>query len=201
MQFNAADAIALKQFRLAAAYIPDKQNKQALQAIRQGLKTLNRALKTDPDNPRLLLLSAMLDGQWLLLRPWRFFLNGRRALNRLSKAEQLTPDNPRATLLRGTAKVVLPGIFGGNAEEAVALFNQTLAATDSSGQVFEDSALCHNGAWAQVDLLNWLGRAHTKLGQPKQARQAYLRALHRSPDNYWVKLAMAGQGYEWTEPD
>ena len=143
----------------------------------------------------------MLDGQWLLLRPWRFFISGRRALARLNRAERLSPDNPRVTLLRGTAKVVLPGILGGNAEDAIEMFTTTLQRPVYSGESFETSPLCVNGEWAQVDLLNWLGRAHTKAGNIDLGRQAYERALARSPDNHWVKLALAGAGYEWVGPE
>ena len=66
---------------------------------------------------------------------------------------------------------------------------------------FAESALCADGEWAQVDLINWLGRGYAKLNDAAKAQAAYERALARSPDNHWVKLAIAGEGYEWSEGD
>ena len=189
---------ALQQFRLAAAYIPDDNKKEARRAIKQGLKVVAKTLKDEPDNSEVLLMGTMLDGQLLLLSPWRFLINGTRGLSRLNRAEKLEPDNPRVTLIRGTAKVVLPAIFGGNAKEARDMFQSALD-TDRSGVRFSDSPLCENGEWAQVDLMNWLGRAEEKLGNTGASKAAYRSALRFSPDNYWVKIAMEGRGYEWTE--
>ncbi len=189
---------ALKQFRLAAIHIPEGRDDLARRAVLDGLAIVNPIIKANPEGVEMLLLGAMLDGQILLLSPWRFFHNGRRGLKRLNTAEELAPDNPRATLVRGTALVVLPGIFGGDAAEARDRFVQTLAREDASGQRFDQSQLCADSEWAQVDLLNWLGRAHDKLGQAEGARGAYARALERSPGNHWVRLAIDGRGYDWS---
>ena len=58
---------------------------------------------------------------------------------------------------------------------------------------------CDNGDWSQVDTLMWLGRAHDKKGDQARAEQYYRRALARSPDNHWIKAALAGEGYEWKQ--
>ncbi|MEM9621407.1 MAG: hypothetical protein AAF993_07140 [Pseudomonadota bacterium] len=195
---------ALQQFRLAAIYIPAEQNRLARQAVKAGLVITNKALQTSPDNVEMLLLGAMLDGQMLLISPWRFLHNGRRGLKRLRSAERLDHNNPRAALIRGTALVVLPAFFGGNARSAQQMFAQALTVTDTHGKRFADSELCSRGAWAQVDLLNWLGRAHAKLDEHAAAAAAYQQALQRSPDNHWVQLAIEGRGYNWDnapEPD
>lgn len=188
---------ALQQFRLAAAYIPAEQKRQARRAVLDGLKVVNTALNTAPEDVEMLLMGAMLDGQILLLSPWRFFHNGLRGMERLKKAEGLAPDNPRATLIRSTAQVILPGILGGDAAKAKDAFSAALIARDDAGQRFADLPLCEGGEWAQVDLLNWLGRAHHKLGDLAAAQTAYAQALDRSPDNHWVRLAIEGRGYEW----
>ncbi|MEO0424465.1 MAG: tetratricopeptide repeat protein [Pseudomonadota bacterium] len=185
---------ALKQFRLAAAYIPADENKAALQAVRNGLKTVKRALQADPHDTEMLIMGAMLDGQYVLLRRWRFFLNGRRGLRRLNRAEAQQPNNPRIALVRGTAKFLLPGILGGNAKEAQATFFRALYQHPDS---FAQSVLCRDGQWAQVDLLNWLARSYQENGDPEQAQATFAQALEHSPDNHWVRLAMAGEGYEW----
>jgi tetratricopeptide (TPR) repeat protein len=170
---------ALKQFRLAAAYIPAEREKEARQAIKSGLKIVNRGIASHPDDVSLLTLGAMLDGQYLLLSPWRFFFNGQRGLSRLRRAE----------------KLVLPKIFGGNPKDAAKLFEKALATVRHKHR-FMDLSVCEYGEWAQVDLLNWLGRAMAKQGFKKESMEAYNRALARSPDNYWVQQALENRGYE-----
>ncbi len=192
---------ALRQFRLAAAYIPIKNHAAARRAIRSGLEVVALELKRDPDQTHLLIIGAMLDGQYLLLSPWRFFHNGRRGLSRMRRAQTLDPTNPRLALLQSTAKILLPRLLGGDPQAGAKQIAATLAATGPTNTTFDQTPLCAAGAWAQVDLLNWLGRAHAKLGQHEQAQQAWQRALARSPKNYWVKLAIQGQGYQWRYED
>ena len=166
-------AIAHQSFRLAAAYIPADEKQLAIGAIRQGLKAIEKGLENNPEDVDLLLLGAMLDGQWLLINRWRFFFNGRRGLQRLSKAEGLNANHPHVTLLRGTAKIILPRILGGNRGEARNMFETALNHHDTTGVPFRKSKLCVNingvPIWGQVDLLNWLGRAHAGLDQPHEA--------------------------------
>ena len=194
---------AQQMFRLAAAHIPAARRGDARRAIRAGLAVVAERLQQQPDDIEVLLLGAMLDGQYLLLDRWRLAFNGWRGLRRLARAEALAPANPRIALIRGTAKVILPKVLGGGAGEAISLFNEALdapvaARPDTEAEVaFIELTLCENGQWAQVDLLNWLGRAYAKLDDQQRSKQAYQRALQRSPDNYWVRLAIDGLGYEW----
>ncbi len=188
---------ALKHFRLAAIYIPAGDKPAARKTIRQGLKIVSNALDRSNDDAELLLLGTMLDGQYLLVDRWRFFYNGLRGLRRLGRAEALEPTNPRAHLIRATSKVVLPKLLGGSVGEAIELIEAGLNLRMHDGSTFSSTSLCEDGQWAQVDLLNWLGRAHIKLAEPKLAQMAFQQALKRSPDNHWVKIAISGQGYEW----
>lgn len=180
---------AQQSFRLASAYIPQNRKDEALQAIRRGLKVVARGLREDPDDVELLLLGTMLDGEYLLINRWRFLHNGLRGLRRIARAERLAPDNPRARLIRGSAKVVLPGILGGSPTEALAILQPAM----------RDTELCADGDWGQVDLLNWLGRAASALGNDEASRGYFEQALQRSPGNHWVQLAIAGEGYRWEE--
>ncbi|MEM7099701.1 MAG: hypothetical protein AAF541_15650 [Pseudomonadota bacterium] len=194
---------------MAAAYIPAEQNKLAIQVIRTGLEAVKAGLRDNPKDAELLLLGAMLDGQWLLINRWRFFYNGRRALQRLSQAEQIDPQHPHVTLLRGTAKIILPGILGGNRQEAREMFEHALDRVDplinEGGLSFRETRLCTNRngrpIWGQVDLLNWLGRAHAALQDHDRAQLAYAEAHARSPDNHWVELAIQGHGYQWVSDE
>ena len=190
---------ALRHFRLAAAYIPEDQNRNAGHSIREGLKVVQEGLAVNPEDVELLLLGAMLDGQYLLLRPWRYFWNGRRGLRRLAKAEAIDPKNPRIALVRGTAKFILPRILGGSPREAESIFEHALSRERFPQTPFSESGLCRSGEWGQVDLLNWLARAQSKLGKTELARQTFERAARRSPKNHWVDLAIKGEGYEWTQ--
>ena len=176
-----------QNFRLAAIYIPAEQRSDALVVVRRGLRIVNTHLKQHPDDVEMLLLGTMLDGQYLLLQRWRFLHNGLRGLRRLAAAEKLDPGNPRAALIRGSAKIVLPRVLGGSPGEAIEL----LAAVDVT------TALCEEGEWAQVDILNWLARAYGAAGDHTKARQVFAAALRRDPHNHWVKLAMQGRGYRW----
>lgn len=180
---------ALKAFRLASTYIPEDKRREALTAIRQGLQVIKEGLRDNPEDVELLLLGTMLDGEYLLVQRWRFLHNGLRGLRRIARAEKLEPDNPRARLIRGSAKVVLPGLLGGSPEDAEQLLQPGVRST----------ALCENGDWGQVDLLNWLGRAAEAQGDAARAQQYYEAALARSPGNHWVRLAIEGNGYEWQE--
>ena len=189
---------ALQQFRLAAAYIPADQRKAAGNAIRAGLRVVAAQLKEEPDNVELLIFGAMLDGQYLLLQPWRFVWNGRRGLQRISRAEELDAGNPRIALVRGTAKFILPRFLGGSAQEAQEIFAAALAQPRATGTPYVASALCQNGEWGQVDILNWLARAYAKQDEQELAHDTFVRAAEYSPGNYWVELALKGEGYEWT---
>ncbi len=190
-----------QQFRLAAAYIPAEQRRRARKAVLEGLRIANKAIRANPEDVEMLLMGAMLDGQILLLSPWRFFHNGLRGLDRLDRAEALDPQNPRAVLVRGTAEVLLPKFLGGDVDGARGKFLAALNAHTSTGVPFRASTLCDDGAWAQVDLLNWLGRANDKLANAAAAQGAYAEALARSPHNHWVKLAIEGRGYEWSDAE
>lgn len=190
---------ALQQFRLAATYIPTENKPAAREAIRAGLDIVATAVKRDGPTADILLLGTMLDAQYLLIHPWRFFYNGSRALRRLGKAEKLDPDNPRVALVRATAKIVLPKALGGDVKAAEAMLKEALGKRLGDGPVFSESQLCGDGHWAQVDMLGWLGRAYVKQGDEPSARAAYQRALTYSPNNHWVKLAIAGEGYEWSD--
>ena len=189
----------LQQFRLAAAYVATDDRSAARKAIRRGLALVADQLKRTPDDVHLLLMGTMLDGQYLLLSPWRFLINGTRGLRRLRSAETIAPDDARIALVRGTAEVVLPRVFGGDAEAARQRFRLALQAELPGGDTFAASPLCGDGEWAQVDLLNWLGRAEAALGNSQAAEAAYREALDRSPDNYWVIVAARGEGYEWRQ--
>ena len=182
---------ALKTFRLAAAYIPERRHREARRLLKRGLNDIADALRDRPDDVELLLLGAMMDGQILLIDRWRFLFNGFRGLRRLAQAERLAPDNPRAALIRGTAKVVVPWVLGGSARQAIEIL---------SGGV-RDTSLCDAGEWAQVDILNWLGRAYDKIGDTETATCYYRQALARSENNHWVQLAIAGEGYRWIDDD
>lgn len=190
---------ALKQFRLAAAYIPADERKPALKAIREGLSVVSRELKTHPEDPELLILGAMLDGQYLLLQPWRFFWNGRRGLKRIARAEKFEPENPRIALVRGTAKFILPRILGGSAQEAEAIFSTALNQPTATNTPFQATNVCAGGQWGQVDLMNWLARAYAKQGKDALSQDTFQLASKYSPGNHWVDLALKGEGYEWTQ--
>ena len=182
--------VAHQQFRLASVYIQEDDLRAARRAVRLGLRAVRSGLAAQPDDVELLLLGAMLDGEQVLVRRWSFLTSGLRGMRRLTRAERLDPGNPRAALVRGTAKVVLPGIIGGDVREAIEILRSAL----------HERALCEQGEWGQADLLMWLGRAHAKLDAPEQAQVYYQQALARQPDSHWVRKAMAGHGYEWTEP-
>ena len=179
--------VAHQQFRLAALYIQEDARKAARAAISSGLRAVKSGLRDNSDDVELLLLGAMLDGERVLINRWTLLTSGLRGMRRLSRAERADPTNPRAALIRGTAKVVLPRFIGGDAQEAVAIFQTAV----------RDSALCDDGDWGQADILMWLGRAYSRLGEPDQAAAYYQQALERAPDSYWVNKALRGEGYEW----
>ena len=190
---------ALQQFRLAAAYIPADDQKKAGAAIREGLQIVSAELKADKNQVEMLIMGAMLDGQYLLLQPWRFFWNGRRGLSRIGRAERLDPENPRIALVRGTAKLILPRILGGSAREAELMFKAALDQERLPGTSFKETSICEAGEWGQVDIMNWLARAYSKQGDARSSEKAFQQALTYSPENYWVELATKGEGYEWTQ--
>ena len=179
----------LQQFRLTALYIQENQPSLARKAIRHGLQVVAKGLEEQSDDVELLIVGAMLDGEHVLTHRWSVFINGIRGVRRLRRAEALDPDNPRAGLVRGVAKIVLPWVLGGRIDEAIEILDRAVRTTET----------CENGDWGQVDTLMWLGRAHDKKGDQARAQEYYRRALARSPDNHWIKTALAGEGYEWKQ--
>ncbi|MEM7220367.1 MAG: hypothetical protein AAF515_18540 [Pseudomonadota bacterium] len=182
---------AQRAFRLAAIYIPLRERRKARGVLKVGQQAVRAGLREADDEVELLLLGAMLDGQALLVDRWKLLSAGWRGLRRLQRAEKLDPDNPRVALIRGTARVVAPRILGGNAQLAL----------DTLQPAERDTPLCAGGEWAQVDVLNWLARAHRLLGDDVAARAALGRALARVPDHHWTRLELEGAGYVWTEAE
>ena len=180
---------ALKQFRLASLFIQESNKRAARRSVDRGLQAVRAGLKAKPGDPELLLLGAMLDGEHVLVRRWSFFTNGVRGLRRLRRAERAMPDNPRARLIRGSARVVMPRVLGGDALEAIDILSPAV----------RSNATCADGDWGQVDVLTWLGRAADETGDRAAAQDYYRRALAYSPGNYWVQKAMTGRGYVWQE--
>ena len=178
---------AHRDFRLAAGYIALGRNADAVAPLKRGLGVVAGGLTEHGEDVELLLTGVMLDGQFLLVNRWRFLHNGLRGLRRLDRASALQPDNARLALIRGTAKIVLPGVLGGNAQEAADIF---IAAAD-------DGVRCAGGEWGQIDVLTWLGRTWTELGDLEKAKQAFTAASARDPGNFWLNRELQGLGYRF----
>ncbi len=178
---------AHRDFRLSAGYIALGRNADAVAPLKRGLRVVAEGLAEREDDVELLLTGVMLDGQFLLVNRWRFLHNGLRGLRRLDRASALQPDNLRLALIQGTAKIVLPGVLGGSAREAAEIF--------SAAQV--DVPRCAGGEWSQIDVLTWLGRTWTELGEPARAETAFAAARARDPGNYWLNRELQGLGYRF----
>lgn len=178
---------AHRDFRLAAAYIAEGSNQQAVAPLKRGLGIVADELAENGDDAELLLTGVMLDGQFLLVNRWRFFHNGLRGLRRLDRARALAPDSVRLALIEGTAKIILPAVLGGNAREAADIFSAAR----------REDARCESGEWAQIDVLTWLGRTWTELGERQQADEAFQAARQRDPTNHWLQREMEGLGYRY----
>jgi hypothetical protein len=180
---------AHRDFRLAAGYIALDRNADAVMPLKRGLSVVAAGLAADEEDVEQLLTGVMLDGQFLLVNRWRFLHNGLRGLRRLDRAAALQPDNVRLALIQGTAKIVLPGVLGGNAREAADIFS---AAAD-------DVQRCAGGEWGQIDVMTWLGRTWTELGEPEKANRAFAAASARDSGNYWLRRELEGSGYRFEQ--
>ncbi|MDM3871110.1 tetratricopeptide repeat protein [Porticoccus sp. W117] len=175
-------------YRLAAALIQNGDKKPAKTILNSAIKNAKVAIKTAPESlhSEYQALLGALYGLKIIVKPFSAIGLNRKATKALKASQALQAENPRALLMLGVAKFQTPALFGGSSQEALALLQQGLKASEKNSQI----------NWGTVDLHLWLGRVLSKRKQPDLALTHYQKALEISPDNYWVIEAMKGNGFD-----
>lgn len=166
-------------YYLGRAYFPlininDYQGdvKAAEKLGEQGLEHVRTAVRLDekgnPDAYRLLGdYYGRLSGYQGIFGRMRY---GGRSMKFHKKARELDPASVLGVIGEGTDKLFAPSAFGGDANDAVALFTKAV-------EMAPGSALGHV----------WLARAYLKLKKPELARQHFEKALALEPQSAFAR--------------
>ncbi len=95
---------------------------------------------------------------------------GKRAKESLETALAMDPKSSRAYVAHGVGFYYLPASFGGGAEVAIKDYQKAIALDSRNAEAYL-----------------WLGVAHAKGKQIKEAREAFTKSLQLDPDRLWTK--------------
>jgi tetratricopeptide (TPR) repeat protein len=98
----------------------------------------------------------------------------------LNRGLAIAPNNPRLLIVQGSALFRRPPEYGGDPQQAEALFRRAADLLDAA-----KGAPWPN--WGRFDAHVWLGQALAKRGDKDEARAEYTRALAIAPNSSWVK--------------
>jgi len=105
---------------------------------------------------------------------------GPESAQSLNRGLSLAPNNSRLLIVQGSALFRRPAEYGGDPQQAEALFRRAADLLDA-----EKNAPWPN--WGRFDAHVWLGQALAKRGDKAGALAEYNKALALAPNSAWVK--------------
>ncbi len=116
-----------KRYQIYGQVLGKDRKKEQLRAWKKGLKYGQRAIRVNPDGKEghfyyMANMGAIAQRKGLLTSLWRF----RKIKRQMAKTLALAPDWPPILLARARLLMELPGVFGGDKEEAMRLCQQAL---------------------------------------------------------------------------
>jgi len=171
--------IARTHYGLVAFLINNDRDNESEVYLKQGLAEVEQLLTRNPSNAEALALKASFTAFRIAISPYLGPFLGPRSLGYIDEAMKLDGKNPYVLIDKANAKQFTPGIFGGDLDEAVGYYKQSIAAFERM-----DPSECR---WVYLNALANLGTCYEKLGQYANAEATYRKALAVAPNFDWVK--------------
>ncbi len=171
--------IARTHYGLVAFLINNNSEDEAEAYLKQGLAEVEQLLTRNPSNAEAMALKASFTAFRIAISPYLGPFLGPRSLGYIDEAMKFDGKNPYVLIDKANAKQFTPGIFGGDLDEAVGYYKQSIAAFERM-----DPSECR---WVYLNALANLGTCYEKMGQYANAEATYRKALTVAPDFHWVK--------------
>ncbi len=186
--------VALTDFRLADYYFSknaledDKLKAAAEKYTEEALEHLEKSIELKEDFPENYALKANLFGKKIAFSPMKAIYLGPRSGVASGKAMELGKKNPRVNLLIGISTLYTPTMFGGGADKALDIINQSIAifkTTTDTVSILPD--------WGKAEAYGYQGMIFMQQEKYPEARQSFEKALEINPQYGWVKYHLMKQ--------
>jgi len=193
--------LGVARFHVALHWVGDGKNKRDRAEIRRALDDavapLERAVALNANDCEAHAVLGTLTGLRIAATPTSALRLGRKVLDYNRVALQNGPDNPRVNYLIGTSYFHAPGFLGGR-EKGLEYFLKAKAS-------FEAEAVTDlpplQPAWGYGSCLTFIGRTYLLLGQPRQAKDYFTKALSVNPQDKLAQKALQDMGALTAEND
>ncbi len=154
----------------------------------EALEHLEKSIELKEDFPENYALKSNLLGKKIALSPMKAIYLGPRSGIVSGKAMELGGQNPRVNLLIGISTLYTPTIFGGGADKALTLINQSIAIFDASTDTVSIMP-----DWGKAEAYGYQGMIFMQQEKYPEARQSFEKALEINPQYSWVKYHLMKQ--------
>ncbi|MBN2089279.1 tetratricopeptide repeat protein [candidate division KSB1 bacterium] len=154
----------------------------------EALEHLEKSIELKEDFPENYALKSNLLGKKIAFSPMKAIYLGPRSGIVSGKAMELGGQNPRVNLLIGISTLYTPTMFGGGADKALTLINQSIAIFDASTDTVSIMP-----DWGKAEAYGYQGMIFMQQEKYPDARQSFQKALEINPQYGWVKYHLMKQ--------
>jgi len=147
--------------------------------IDETLEVLENLSETGRNQAEALALLSSVQGLRIAHDPWRAMAAGSKSGKYMSAALAKNPGHPMVQKLYAGYLLHAPGMFGGDKEEALVMFQRAINGYEKNGTT------THN--WFYLDSVVGLAQTQIKLDDKFAARQTLEKCLRIAPDFGWAK--------------
>ena len=147
--------------------------------IDETLEILENLTESGENQAEAMALMSSVQGLRIAHDPWRAMTAGTKSGRYISAAMSKNPDHPLVQKLNAGYLLHTPGMFGGDNEEALIMFQKAI-------QGYEKSGMTTNN-WLYLDSVVGLAQTQIKLNDKEGARKALQKCLEIAPNFGWAK--------------
>ena len=162
--------------------IRSKEYDKALKIIPAGEKYIAEILKENKHNPTVHSYKAAFLGFQISINKLKAFSLGAESSDNLNFALKNDPNNIQALVDKGNSLFHLPGIFGGDKDEAMKLYLKAMKLMEQNGKTDEN--------WFYLNLLTIIGKSYQKMGKLPEAKLTFEKILRKEPNYLLVKMVL-----------
>lgn len=169
--------LALMEYGLLNATMVDQDERlfdTYVDGLEKRLKTLSQS-KTYSAEAKALLSS--LYGYKIAYSPMKGMFLGSKSSGLLEEAYAKAPNSPIVLKMMAGNKYFTPETWGGDKDEALALFQKSNLAFEKSGK---------EQNWMYLDNMAWMGMIHLEKGNEAKAKEIWTEAVKLEPNFHWV---------------
>jgi len=163
--------------------IDKDQKKRGRPYLDELVEITDKLLDHQPNNPRYLALKGATYGLQMIYQPQKMMTLGPKTVKILKRAEETGPNVPQVLVELGNQLWVMPGVFGGDKEEAIKHYHKALDGLEKSAAPLKDN-------WYYLRLWVTLAEWNTELGRVSRARGIYLKVINMEPSFEMVSLRL-----------